>query len=128
MLVLVAVLGGVHSIQTKADNAAVSDFNGLMTALSFAQDGDVIEFSGYIEIPVQADLGYSDKQITLKRMDAGSRLDFSYGAGGSSIQNIAFDGAGVIASNSMIDVANGITMTNVSFKDCKTTGDGGAVG
>lgn len=128
MLVLVIVLGSLYSTQIQAGNVAVSDFNGLMTALSYAQDGDIIEFSGYIEIPVQTDLGYSDKQITLKRMNEGSRIEFAYDAGGSSIQNIIFDGNKVLGSSSVIDSANGITITNTTFKDCiNANASGGCV-
>lgn len=128
MALTVSMFGCIHSIKAHAENVSVGTFNELMSAVSYAQDGDVIEIGGYIQIPVQTDLGYPEKTITLKRTDASSRIEFSYDAGGSSIQNIIFDGDKILAGCSMIDVANGISMNNVKFQNCVNEGgSGGAV-
>lgn len=127
-VVIMILIGNCFTMKARADNVSVSTFNDLMTVLSYAQDGDVIDITGNITISVQTDIGYQDKTITLKRTNATSGLKFNYSSVGSSITNIIFDGTSVIAANAMVDVDESITMNNVTFKDCKNRdSSGGAV-
>lgn len=124
---MIVVLGCVCKINVRAETHSVGTFNDLMNALSYAQSSDVIEISGYIEIPVQTDMGYDHKLITIKRKDEGSYLFFNYNASGSTVKNIIFEGDGVAANNSIVCTAQSLTFDNCTFQNCITSFDGGAV-
>lgn len=124
-LLLIVALGCVKSIPAKADTVQVLTFNDLMSALSYAPSNSIIEIGGFIEIPVQASIGYDDKLITLKRANSGSTLYFSPGAEGSTIKNITFDGAGVNATDSFVNAECSVNITKCNFTGCQSVGDGG---
>ncbi len=73
-LLLIVALGCVKAIPAKADTVQVTTFSDLMNALSYAPSNSIIEIGGFIEIPVQASIGYDNKLITLKRANSGSTL------------------------------------------------------
>ena len=125
VLLLIMALGCVKAIPAKADTVQVTTFSDLMNALSYASSNSIIEIGGYIEIPVQASIGYDDKLITLKRANSGSTLYFSPGAEGSTIKNITFDGAGVNATDSFVSASCSVNLTKCNFAGCQSTGDGG---
>lgn len=124
-LLLIVALGCVKAIPAKADTVQVTTFSDLMNALSYAPSNSIIEIGGFIEIPVQASIGYDNKLITLKRANSGSTLYFSPGAEGSTIKNITFDGAGVNATDSFVSASCGVNLTKCNFAGCQSTGDGG---
>ena len=128
VLLVIIACATMFKINVKAENKSVGTYDELMTALSYAHDGDIIEVTEHIVVSAQTTIGYSDKCITLKRTTERGYIEFYYNAGGSTVQNLVFDGNDVLASNSFLDVGNGIIINDCTFQNCQTSGNGAAVG
>lgn len=111
-----------------ADEVTVTatNFTQLYTALKNAEDGDVVGISGLIDIYASESFGFTDKHITIKRMDASSVLRIQ--STSLSFQNITFDGNEVDAGTAFVLCMGGVTFSDCVFQDCMTTtANGGAV-
>jgi hypothetical protein len=104
-----------------------TNFTQLYTALKNAEDGDVIAITGgLIDIYAEETFGYTDKHITIKRLDSSAK--FRIQSPSLSFQNITFDGNGIDAGTAFI-LSNGtVAFQDCVFQDCiTTTANGGAV-
>jgi len=135
VIVLIGALLGVQVMEVIANAAGVSDpqptvtvsnFSQLYSAIIQAKDGDVIGING--NIIIQADnehLGVTDKHVILLRMNDMARFELS--GNNFIIQNVTFDGNGINAWFSMLQVSSDTVFENVSFVDCRTDMNGGAI-
>lgn len=114
--------------KTDAPSKVCSTFSSLYQALIQANDGDVIGIDGAIIMNTAIDvtLGYTDKHITLVRMDADAHIEVN-ASQKTKIQNITFDGNGIQGNQPMCIVYSKIEFDDVEFLDCQTNVDGGAV-
>lgn len=104
----------------------VSNFSQLYSAMIQARDGDVIGIDSSITIVAEGEtLGKVDKHVTLLRMNKDARFVFS--AKQLKVQNITFDGNGINGWYSMIQVNTDTDFENVTFVDCHTDMNGGAI-
>lgn len=104
-----------------------SNFTQLYTALKNANDGDVIGITGgVIDIRAEVSFGYTDKHITIRRMDSSACLRFE--SPNLTFQNITFDGNGIDGKSAFVLTGGNITFKDCVFKNCLTsTANGGAV-
>lgn len=103
----------------------VSNQSQLMTAISAAQDGDVIGIQTGITISGETIIGDMGKHITLKRVDASSF--FNVGSK-TTFQNITLDGGGISASCAYVLANSNMTFQDVIFQNCTNpSANGGAV-
>lgn len=106
----------------------VTSSTQLYEALEKASNGETILFYGEITI---TDLGYADKQVILKRGDPNSRI-VSDPNQSVSIQNIIFDGDGIMTGYPLLIVQNDFNIEKCIFQNAgesyaEMSSEGGAV-
>ena len=87
----------------------VSTFEELQTAISEAEDGDVIGITDIIKIPANTNIGDPEKHVTIQKIDVGSytglEVETSDEASTIHIQNITFNGDNI--SNESFIISKG---------------------
>ena len=112
VMLLVGLCAGMTA---NAAVESVTDVNDLKYAIERANDGDTILFFG--TITAVSDLGSTQKHIILKRGTAESCLVATKGVSGS-IQNITFDGAGMVSSQPILKIQGDYAIQNCTFEQC----------
>lgn len=112
VMLLVGLCAGMTA---NAAVESVTDVNDLKYAIERANDGDTILFFG--TITAVSNLGSPQKHIILKRGTAESCLVTTKGVSGS-IQNITFDGAGMVSSQPILKIQGDYAIQNCTFEQC----------
>ena len=115
-------------VGSAADEVTVTaaNFTQLYNALKNAKDGDIVGISGLIDIFASESFGFTDKHITIRRMNASALIRIQ--SSNLSFQNITFDGNGIDATNAFVLCSGSVTFKNCVFQDCMTTtANGGAI-
>lgn len=113
---------------TKTPSVVCSNFSSLYSALIQANDGDVIGIDDTIIVGGKGDdfsLGYSDKHVTIVRMNALAVISLSH-TGTFTIKNLTFDGNDIDSGNAMVLVNNSCVLDDVIFENCSSSTSYGA--
>ena len=107
----------------------VSNYGEFMTAIINAENGDVIDAMGVIEIPAASYQNDMGKNITLRRGTADGRIIIKYEAGAfdTTLGGFTFDGGNLTADAPYIGVEHNAVFQGVSIINCVSNGNGGAV-
>ncbi len=113
---LVLIMGvnvGISAAET--DTKYVSNINELLSAIKYADDGDVIVVYG--EITISTNLEVPEGQITIERGDMNSRLITRNGVN-VDFQNMIFDGKSWKSPYSFITLQGDFSFENCTFRNC----------
>ena len=110
-----------------AVTVTVSNLSALHTAINNAEDGDVIGIAGVITVNNETVIGKPDKHVTLLRTAANAYFNLETAYNSSLIQNITFDGGGISSTHPYLKVNISTNFENVTFINCISTSNGGAV-
>lgn len=113
LVLLMGVNAGISAAET--DTKYVSDINELLSAIKYADDGDVIVIYG--EITISTDMKVPKGQITIKRGSADSRLITDKGIQ-VDFQNMIFEGDFWKSSYSFITLQGDFSFENCMFQNC----------
>lgn len=114
--------------QTKEDSedtlyTSVSTYEELVAAIEQAEAETVIGIDCLIECPDGADLGKPDYSIILRRTGSDGRLAFNGDQG--FVQNITFDGDGILSFYSFINSScSSMTVKDCNLINCNGSSDG----
>lgn len=130
LVLLMGVNVGISAAETESNNIEdVFDQNDLISAFKGAKDGDIIIIHG--DVTAYGDLGIPDGKVTIKRMDADSRLITHKGVG-ANFQNVVFDGSWMDNQYySFITLQGDFSFKNCTFQNCgdlEKTGTGNRIG
>lgn len=113
---LVLIMGvnvGISAAET--DTKYVSNINELLSAIKYADDGDVIVIYG--EITISTNLEVPEGQITIERGDMNSRLITRNGVS-VDFQNMIFDGNSWKSPYSFITLQGDFSFESCTFRNC----------
>ncbi|OUN22721.1 right-handed parallel beta-helix repeat-containing protein [Pseudoflavonifractor sp. An85] len=116
VICLVLLLGanaGISAAET--DTKYVSDINELLSAIKYADDGDVIVIYG--EITISTDLEVPKGQITIERGDMNSCLLTRNGVR-VDFQNMNFEGNSWKSAYPFITIQGDFSFENCTFQNC----------
>jgi hypothetical protein len=121
---------GQDEPQEDASPVEVSNYDEFSAAVLNAQDGDIIMVTGVIEVPLSVNWGSTGKHITLRRGSPTAFFMFPYDdsdAPETVFAGFTFDGAGITASVSYLEISSNTRFENVKFTACGVIASGGAV-
>jgi hypothetical protein len=124
---MVMVLCHTPQAYAASPDVEVSTLAELQAAIDTAADGDVIGFSGQIELYADTVIGDPGKHIILKRITDNSYLSLSYSEAPFLVQNITFDGDNLSSNFSFIGIGADATFQDVTIKNVVSPMPGGAV-
>lgn len=109
---------------TSEVDAEAYNIGNLLTVISQARDGDVIGIMNAITTNADVVIGDPNKHITLKRMNSESSFIIN---STTTVQNITFEGDGVVASNPYVTALGEVIFQDVTFQNSKNeSSHGGA--